>query len=281
MTDNTPKRFRRNPSPLAGCINAAKGSVNAGVLLLQIQYRFEYEDTLTERNAQTWVAQTRGNWLEETGLTLSRYKAAVQQLEKLKLIEVRYWKYNKRDKWPMTFIRLLEKTTQSGLKVTTDSGQKNTKHCDAETVSLSGQITPLNKDNIEGKNEKEKVLPKAKNYSPNESYYNEGSSIYLTLNEIEELWRETFDGCYPNLTSTPFAGPDFNSAKILQTKLGDNEEVIIRVAVMMWDQFIEYVEEHSSAFKLGDIPNIHVLAKHAELALNWYNEMPHTGCIQK
>ncbi len=272
--DEVPKRFRRNPSPLAQCIIAADGNVNAGVLLHQIQYRFTANDTLTKRDGNKWIAQSRDNWLQETALTLSRYKNGVAVLAKLKLIEVRYWKFKKHHQWQMTFIRLHDEAIKnlSGEKIATDSGVQTTADNGVNPATDSGGKPTDKKDKTTGENGKDKVLPSATNpVSSKEKKESEEDTLPLKK-DIEKAWMKAHETHRPKLKVTPFVGPDFNAADTLIKKLGQHALEIVDAAVANWNSFIGFAEKHGNLYKSGDIPDIHLLAKHANLALNWWCE---------
>ena len=74
------------------CIEAA-GDIVTGVLLSQIVYwssRMKVRETKTGR---LFIAKTREEWMQETGLTLKQYKRAISVLKTKGLIEVKVMKF--------------------------------------------------------------------------------------------------------------------------------------------------------------------------------------------
>ena len=103
----TTRKFRRNPSPLARCIEVA-GDVNAGVLLYQIEYRFKHGDALLQHDGRPWIAQTGKCWCTETGLTPKQYKRALAILKEKELILAAHSKVRPHHKWQTTYLRLAD-----------------------------------------------------------------------------------------------------------------------------------------------------------------------------
>ena len=281
----TPRRakFERKPSPLAHCIEIA-GDVNAGVLLSQISYRFKYEDALLPLEGKTWIAQTANCWCTETGLTPKQYKRALAILKKERLIDVTHAKVRRHQRWQTTHIRLAD-----GFEDTSPLVPERTTASSPSKAHLS--VAPAGTDKLREKptreDNKEALAPtvqkageKRKRKKAEED--NEEKVTQLaTRKEIETMWISACGAVYPDWTPTPFAGPDWNDARILIEKLGKDAPAIVDAAVANWSCFTNALERATGLYNQGNQPNLHKLATYADVAINWWRDESPTSSAQQ
>ncbi len=97
-------------SPLSRCIRAG-GSLAAGILLYRIAFWYP-KAKVKHGQGGAWVVKTRGEWTDETALSLWQYDRALARLKHVRLIETE--QHLIEPLRPVTHLRLTEK----GLKAT-------------------------------------------------------------------------------------------------------------------------------------------------------------------
>lgn len=273
------RRFERKPSPLARCIGSA-GAVNAGVLLNQIVYRFKHNDTLLCHKSRLWIAQTAACWFTEAGLTSKQYKRALAILKKLGLIEVTHVKVRSHHRWPTTFIRLVEGFEDAAPVVPTGTIPSGPSKAHPTVVptgtAKSGEVLPMN--------EKKGIFAPAahKSTQEKETQKSEQGKVSVMKKDIEAAWKNAYAAIYPELDVTPFAGPDWNNAGILITKLGEDAPAVADAVVANWSSFLRDLHHAKGLYDQGDRPCLHKLANHVDVALGWWKrESPLTSAEMK
>lgn len=281
-----PRRFSRKPSPQAISIYEA-GDVNAGVLLHQLKYRFKMDDTLLEFAGRRWVAQTGECWCEEAGLTAKQYKRALGILKDRKLVEVRHHKVRPHHRWRTTFIRL--PTAEAGsatslgaaqcgpTKDHTDVVPQGAVHSgpDGDLPTAVPGGTPNKENYLPGEVQEGNFVPEAQkafNSSDEKNGQGKGSNKQVSKKAIERVWLDAHANAYPETEVTPFAGSDWNSAKMLVEKLGDDAPAVVEAAVRRWDSFLDALLAARGLYKQGNRPSLFKLSSNADVALNWWKD---------
>ena len=95
---------KRNTRPLlARCVEGT-GTLSTAILLYRICYWHPHAKA--EAEGKLWIAKSRDDWMEETGLTLHQYRTGRSELTRLSYVEARNFAFAGRR---MTFIRLLDR----------------------------------------------------------------------------------------------------------------------------------------------------------------------------
>ncbi|MCH7752195.1 MAG: hypothetical protein IH898_08590 [Planctomycetes bacterium] len=133
-------------------------------------------------------------------------------------------------------------------------------------------------------NEKKGIFAPAahKSTQEKETQKSEQGKVSVMKKDIEAAWKNAYAAIYPELDVTPFAGPDWNNAGILITKLGEDAPAVADAVVANWSSFLRDLHHAKGLYDQGDRPCLHKLANHVDVALGWWKrESPLTSAEMK
>ena len=133
-------------------------------------------------------------------------------------------------------------------------------------------ITNKEKNKKKGKEQEGKVAPVGAKPPPSsgKEYKEEEDKSKVTKKDIETAWINAHGLIYPETFVSEFAGTEWNSAKLLLTKLGEDAPAVVDAVIGNWPFFVEKLECDMGLFEQGYMPNLHKIAKYADVAKSWW-----------
>lgn len=284
--------FKRKPSPLARCKLAVDRNPYAGEMLYQLAYRFARKEALVLRHGKWWCAQTGRNWQVELALTVEQYKTAIRILKASGLIEHRLEKFSEHQLYSITWVRLTEKGqgVTSGLAdgkqlawMTPSGCGNDANHIAPSTPgfgvdgSCTGNSTTGNKP--KGKKAKSLAGGEGETGQQDEEETEEGGSGGASGNkptkkQIETMWLNAHKAYRPELSVSPFIGPDWAFAETIAFKLGADAEPVIDGIVKEWIGFVEFVIVQTHHKMSPQRPTLAYVSLHATLGRDFIKASP-------
>lgn len=270
------------------------GDVVVGVLLSQIWYWYQpnkqgKNKLQVMRDGFFWIAKTREEWMEETGLTLEQYKRALSVLKQKRFIEVRVMKFRG---IAMSHLRLNRETVEAAVagKVGIDTPEKIQP---LKTPNDSGGVSPSNR--VESKtptgwcvshqsytettaeNTKQRFGVTAKpGETPEEKQVEQ-----MKLNQILAAQKgkppETITGHWQKHLGyleekcvKPLSAKEKGQLKQLSIKLGESTKPVIDLVFSDWGKFASLAKVKNGLETFPTSPHVGFLLKYYDVAMNYY-----------
>lgn len=286
----------------------------AAILCSQIHYWYSSAKNgnsklRVQKNGKFWIAKSRLEWSEETGLTDSQVKRGLNVLEREGVIEKIVKPFNgaptahiratmvqgnvlKKGEYLVPIVIGKKSSVQITNPLVTDAESlaphdqplaTGDQSITESTQEISTEITQDNlasKDADTLKSEKQKQTPEENIYSevvnivPVENKNGLGNSPEpITYTSHHEVWKKlTIQHANEYGEFLPLGKKELGQLKDFSQKLGDRTEPVLRMVFANWCSFGKYAKATYGAYSIPNVPTLDFISKHTQAALNYWKE---------